>query len=522
MVWEVRVMWATDETNERKPYETKPDRRTLTMASKLVAAATSRAARLAAVARRDAAAASRSARLAAGAASRAARLAAAAASRAARLKRRPPLDDAARLSFRYSSEPPDDGKCVTKEDIESDEAVWALFERYCKSFNRKYDHAEMVRRFNKFKFNATNTYHWNTYLHKDVKELARAKRNRDLGLPVEPWSLLLCMESLKLIVRIANSHQDARPDIKDTLTIAEAEILEDQLLVALGHRILELLERPLQLAKEAIGIMYLSQFSVRKNEALRRSKWVLPDFICSREAASLQGSYKMPTIKLAPMILWRELFAEACTSDMERFYCPFPNCSVLLDLSQHFSRASTSSQSDLNCAECSECHRDICINCGSLPVDERDTGDLSLHWLAQNIRWRCCQRCRRMIELTQGCFHMNCWCWHEFCYSCGAEYTNDMPMCVLGRREHRGLLGSTFHPSMPTAIEGYSEQERAQLALIQRFLSGGFNLGEPPSQSPPRCADSYIIDTMKDLHQLPWLERFVSVISDSYNEDYIQ
>ena len=81
--------------------QTKPDRRTLTMASKLVtavarqAAATSRAARLAAVARHDAAAASRSAGLAA-----------AAASRAARLKPRPPLDDAARLSFRYSSEPP--------------------------------------------------------------------------------------------------------------------------------------------------------------------------------------------------------------------------------------------------------------------------------------------------------------------------------------------------------------------------------------------------------------------------------
>jgi hypothetical protein len=60
--------------------------------------------------------------------------------------------------------------------------------------------------------------------------------------------------------------------------IAEAEILEDQLLVALGHRILELvdkledfdlillpsfeLERPLQLAKEAIGIRYLSPYEV--------------------------------------------------------------------------------------------------------------------------------------------------------------------------------------------------------------------------------------------------------------------
>jgi hypothetical protein len=75
---------------------------------------------------------------------------------------------------------------------------------------------------------------------------------------------------------------------------------------------------------------------------------------------------------------------------------------------------------------------------------------------------------------------------------------------------------------MPTAVEGYSEQERAQLALIQRFLAGGFSLRDNPCQSPPRCIDSYIVDTMKDLHQLPWLERFASVISDSYNDDYMQ
>lgn len=129
-------------------------------------------------------------------------------------------------------------------------------------------------------------------------------------------------------------------------------------------------------------------------------------------------------------------FAEAGNSGMERFYCPFPNCSVLLDLSQHFSRASSSSQSDLSCIECPECHRDICVNCGvpwhimmscdeyqSLPIEERDAGDLSLHRLAQNNSWRRCQRCQRMIELTQGCFHMSCWyalfLFHiaRYCYS---------------------------------------------------------------------------------------------------------
>ncbi|KAB8118323.1 hypothetical protein EE612_061090 [Oryza sativa] len=377
--------------------------------------------------------------------------------------------------------------------------------------------------------------------------------------------------------------------------IAEAEILEDQLLVALGHRILELvekledfdiillpsfeLERPLQLAKEAIGIMYLSPYEVGTcsicceekrgaqmikvgcahtfcyscltsytQEKLQTSKVPVrcPQLRCKYHISASECKSFLPVSCYDSL---ERAFAEAGTSDMERFYCPFPNCSVLLDLSQHFSRASTSSQSDLNCVECPECHRDICINCGvpwhvmmgcdeyqSLPVDERDAGDLSLHRLAQNNRWRRCQRCRRMIELTQGCFHMNCWCGHEFCYSCGAEYTNGIQTCQCVFWDEESIEASSAAHStqaseiwawdtfdcMPTAIEGYSEQERAQLALIQRFLSGGFNLGEPPSQSPPRCADSYIIDTMKDLHQLPWLERFVSVISDSYNEDYIQ
>lgn len=78
--------------------------------------------------------------------------------------------------------------------------------------------------------------------------------------------------------------------------------------------------------------------------------------------------------------------------------------------------------------------------------------------------------------------------------------------------------------SLPMMMDAYSDQERSQLALIQRFLAGGFSLNDHntyQSPSPPRCTDSYA-DAMKDLHQLPWLERFVSVISDNYYEDYIQ
>lgn len=86
--------------------------------------------------------------------------------------------------------------------------------------------------------------------------------------------------------------------------------------------------------------------------------------------------------------------------------------------------------------------------------------------------------------------------------------------------------------SLSNMMDAYSDQERSQLALIQRFLAGGFSLSDHhtnPCESPsPPCSNaddddtSYIDDTIKDLHQLPWLERFVSVISDNYYNEYTQ
>jgi len=115
--------------------------------------------------------------------------------------------------------------------------------------------------------------------------------------------------------------------------------------------------------------------------------------------------------------------AEANVVHSDRIYCPFPNCSALLDPRECLSaRASSSSQSDNSCVECPVCQRFICVECGvpwhssisceeyqNLPLEERDAADITLHRLAQNKRWRRCQQCRRMIELTQGCYHMTCW-----------------------------------------------------------------------------------------------------------------
>ncbi|KAI3794618.1 hypothetical protein L1987_37250 [Smallanthus sonchifolius] len=237
----------------------------------------------------------------------------------------------------------------------------------------------------------------------------------------------------------------------------------------------------------------------------------------------------------------------------DKFYCPFSDCTVLLDPS------CDSNQSDNNCVECPICRRFICVKCGvrwhsSMSCDQfQDSppqgrvNDAPV----ENTKWRRCQMCERMIELTHGCYHMTCWCGHEFCYSCGTEYNDSEQTCRCVLSDSDGGENDDFTltqnfgsspaleewawdscGSLSNLMDAYSDQERSQLALIQRFLAGGFSLGDHhtyPSQShsspPPPCADSgssYLENTMKDLHQLPWLERFVSVISDDYYDQYTE
>lgn len=341
------------------------------------------------------------------------------------------------------------------------------------------------------------------------------------------------------------------------------------------------LEQPLQLAQVAMGVV---SFPFQGDKSLENCSICCEDKLslmmvtmkCSHKFCSncmktyvdgkvqscqvpvrcpeLRCKYYISTAEcrsFLPLASYQSLeraLAEANVVHSDRIYCPYPSCSVLLDPRECLSaRASSSSQSDNSCVECPVCQKFICVDCGvpwhssisceeyqSLPLEERDAADITLHRLAQNKRWRRCQQCRRMIELTQGCYHMTCWCGHEFCYSCGAEYRDGQQTCQCAfwdeensedythsMQESEQWAWETFN-SLPMIMDAYSDQERSQLALIQRFLAGGFGLSDhQPYQSPPRCTDSYV-DAMKDLHQLPWLERFVSVISDNYYEEYSQ
>uniref|UniRef100_A0A2N9G9E1 RBR-type E3 ubiquitin transferase n=1 Tax=Fagus sylvatica TaxID=28930 RepID=A0A2N9G9E1_FAGSY len=350
--------------------------------------------------------------------------------------------------------------------------------------------------------------------------------------------------------------------------ISHEEKLEIPLLIALRERILEHagnleafvlklvpsidLERPLQLAQVAIGVVScpsqgdksLENCSICREDKL---SLMMITMKCSHKFCSnCMRTYvdgKVQSSQVPREHLQKQMFSTRIESTVHiQIVLP---CLILVNVCQ-LEQVHLVNQI-IAVLNAQVARGSICLECGvpwhssmscedyqNLPLEERDASDITLHRLAQNKRWRRCQQCRRMIELTQGCYHMTCWCGHEFCYSCGAEYSHGQQTCQCAFwdednsedfthsiQESEQWAWETFN-SLPMIMDAYSDQERSQLALIQRFLAGGFSLSDHhPYQSPPRCTDSYV-DAMKDLHQLPWLERFVSVISDNYYEDYMQ
>ncbi|GLT46213.1 hypothetical protein SLA2020_199860 [Shorea laevis] len=93
-------------------------------------------------------------------------------------------------------------------------------------------------------------------------------------------------------------------------------------------------------------------------------------------------------------------------------------------------------------SECPFCHRLFCAQCNvpwhqgidckefqRLNEDERGREDLTLRKLAKENKWGRCPRCKYYVERTEGCPHITCRCGFQFCYVCGAEWTEDHGGC---------------------------------------------------------------------------------------------
>eukprot|EP01018_Ginkgo_biloba_P027910 Gb_32390 [translate_table: standard] len=146
--------------------------------------------------------------------------------------------------------------------------------------------------------------------------------------------------------------------------------------------------------------------------------------------------------------LWSVALVEADIPDSQRFYCPFPECSVLL--LKDVLETGSSSGALIKQAECPVCKRLFCAQCSvpwhagldcsdfqQLSSAEKEKDDLMLFRLAKEKHWQRCTRCKLMVEKESGCCHMTCRCGYEFCYKCGSEWKEATVPCSCPGWEER-------------------------------------------------------------------------------------
>lgn len=156
-------------------------------------------------------------------------------------------------------------------------------------------------------------------------------------------------------------------------------------------------------------------------------------------------------------ILMKRLM-EAKVPEGDRVYCPYANCSTLMRksgfaLPEQGTSAAASKSSVYQKVDCVECKQSFCLDCRvpwhknwscqqyqALPPHLRDAEESNLYTLAQSQKWQRCKKCRRLIELAEGCYHMTCRCGYEFCYTCGTEWKNKRQQCHCKLWDERNII----------------------------------------------------------------------------------
>ncbi|KAI0156592.1 hypothetical protein GGR57DRAFT_463908 [Xylariaceae sp. FL1272] len=100
---------------------------------------------------------------------------------------------------------------------------------------------------------------------------------------------------------------------------------------------------------------------------------------------------------------------------VNRTYCHRPDCAVFIPLGYI----------EDDRALCPKCHVETCVHCkkqahpGNCPEDHELQRVVHM---GEDNGWKHCSKCKSLIELTMGCYHITCRCKHQFCYLCGVEW----------------------------------------------------------------------------------------------------
>ncbi|KAI3856518.1 hypothetical protein MKX03_028360 [Papaver bracteatum] len=117
---------------------------------------------------------------------------------------------------------------------------------------------------------------------------------------------------------------------------------------------------------------------------------------------------------------WDKVLCESLVLFTEKVYCPFKDCSAML--------VNDDDGVIIREAECPHCRRLFCAQCkvpwhSDLDCSDGGKEDMLLFNLAEKKKWKRCPSCRFYVERRDGCPHIICRCGSQFCYSCGAKWS---------------------------------------------------------------------------------------------------
>ncbi|XP_042009804.1 probable E3 ubiquitin-protein ligase rbrA [Salvia splendens] len=133
------------------------------------------------------------------------------------------------------------------------------------------------------------------------------------------------------------------------------------------------------------------------------------------------------------LVQWDEVLCMSLIPESETLYCPFQDCSALLlnDLGGVIEK--------IRCIECKrwfcgQCrvpwHTDFtCKEFKKLYAKKGGKVDKIVKELAKKKRWQKCPKCKMYVEKSEGCMHITCRCGYEFCYRCGATWSDSHGPC---------------------------------------------------------------------------------------------
>ena len=107
-------------------------------------------------------------------------------------------------------------------------------------------------------------------------------------------------------------------------------------------------------------------------------------------------------------------------STVDRLYCSRPTCSTFIPPQTIVNSIGTCPKLTCRTQTCSMCKA---ASHGNLDCP-KDTATAAVLDVAKQEGWTRCYRCRVLVELVQGCYHMTCRCRAEFCYLCSQPWKN--------------------------------------------------------------------------------------------------